>query len=272
MTGTAVERGRRPSKPGPSIFGIGLAAVVIVITFLTLWDWQYGTGFSLRAVFEQFGNDNAVIAAIPDTEWDQLFSPRTRKAFVETLRLAVLGTTTGAAVALPLALWSTRFGAPNRTIRFVVRGVTNIIRAFPDILWALLFVSAVGIGALAGLLALFFFSIAVVTKLTADTIDGIDTGPLEAADASGARHGQMLRTAVIPQILPAYASYVLYAFELNLRASSVIGFVGAGGIGQRIQFFQSQNNWEAVWGIVLMFVIVVFVVDRLSTLLRRRLV
>jgi phosphonate transport system permease protein len=153
-----------------------------------------------------------------------------------------------------------------------VRTVCNIIRAFPDILWALLFVAAVGIGALSGLLALFFFSIAVVTKLTADTLDGIDTGPLEAADAGGARHSQMLRTAVVPQILPAYASYALYAFELNLRASSVIGLVGAGGIGQRIQFFQSQNNWEAVWGIVVMFVIVVFIVDRISTLLRRRLV
>jgi phosphonate transport system permease protein len=269
---TATAASRRPSRPRPGLFGVGLGVAVVVITFLTLWDWKYGTGFSLRSVFEQFGNDNAVIAAIPDTDLGQMFSPRTRKAFVETLRLAVLGTTAGAAVALPLALWSTRFGAPNSTIRIVVRGVTNIIRAFPDILWALLFVAAVGIGALAGLLALFFFSIAVVTKLTADTIDGIDTGPLEAADASGARHSQMLRTAVIPQILPAYASYVLYAFELNLRASSVIGFVGAGGIGRRIQFFQSQNDWEAVWGIVVMFVIVVFVVDRLSTLLRRRLV
>jgi phosphonate transport system permease protein len=177
---------------------------------------------------------------------------------------------------MPLALWSTRFGAPNSVVRFVVRTVGNIIRAFPDILWALLFVSAVGIGALPGLLSLFFFSfffsIAVVTKLTADTLDGIDAGPLEAANASGAGHTQMLRTAVVPQILPAYASYSLYAFELNLRASSVIGLVGAGGVGERIRFFVSQNNWEAVWGIVVMFVIVVFIVDRISTLLRRRLV
>jgi phosphonate transport system permease protein len=263
---------RRPSKPRPSLFGIGVGVVVIVLTLLTVWDWQYGTGFSLRDVFERFGNRNPVVSAIPDTDWGQMFSQRTRAAFIETLRLAVLGTSAGILVALPLAMWSTRFGAPNRLVRFVVRGVTNIIRAFPDILWALLFVSAVGIGVLSGLLSLFFFSIAVVTKLTADTLDGIDNGPLEAADAGGARHSQMLRTAVVPQILPAYASYSLYAFELNLRASSVIGLVGAGGIGQRIAFFVSQNNWEAVWGIVLMFVIVVFVVDRLSTLLRRRLV
>jgi phosphonate transport system permease protein len=263
---------QRPSKPGPSGFGIGLGVVAVVLTLLTLWDWEYGTGFSLRSVFEQFGNRNPVVSAIPHTDFDQLFSPRTRAAFIETLRLAVLATSAGVLVALPLSLWSSRVGAPNATVRVVVRGVSNVIRAFPDILWALLFVAAVGIGALSGLLALFFFSIAVVTKLTADTLDGIDVGPMEAAGASGASHGQVLRTAVVPQILPAYASFALYAFELNLRASSVIGFVGAGGIGRRIQFFQSQNDWEAIWGIVVMFLIVVFVVDRISTWLRRKLI
>jgi phosphonate transport system permease protein len=271
MSDSAVRTGR-PRKPRPSLFAVGVGAVVLVLTLLTVWDWEYGTGFSLRAVFEQLGNRNPVMSAIPDTDLGQLFSPRTRAAFVETLRLAILATSAGVLVALPLSLWSTGFGAPNRVVRTLVRAISNVIRSFPDILWALLFVSAVGIGALSGLLSLFFFSIAVVTKLTADTLDGIDMGPLEAADASGARHAQMLRTAVVPQILPAYASYSLYAFELNLRASSVIGLVGAGGIGQRIIFFYSQNNWEAVWGIVVMFVIVVFIVDRLSTVLRRRLV
>ena len=194
MTTAEVGRARRPAKPRPSLFGIGVGLAMVVLTVLTVWDWEYGTGFSLRAVFEKFGNDNPVISAIPDTDWDQMFSARTRAAFVETLRLAILGTSAGVIVALPLALWSTRFGAPNRSVRFVVRAVTNVIRAFPDILWALLFVSAVGIGALPGLLSLFFFSIAVVTKLTADTLDGIDPGPLEAAHASGARHSQMLRS------------------------------------------------------------------------------
>ena len=82
----------------------------------------------------------------------------------------------------------------------------------------------------------------------------------------------MLRTAVVPQILPAFSSYALYAFELNIRGSAVLGFVGAGGIGNRIQFFHGQNDWERMWGIVVMFILVVFVIDRASTLLRRRLV
>lgn len=264
---------RRPRKPAPGLFGVAFGVVVIALTLVTIWDWEYGVGFSLSELVEKFSNHNPVISAIPKADLGQMFSPRSRSAFIETLRLAVIGTAAGAlVVALPLALLSTTFGAPNRAVRFIVRAVSNVIRAFPDILWALLFVSAVGIGVLSGLLALFFFSIAVVTKLTADTLDGIDMGPVEAANASGARHWQMLRTAVVPQILPAYTSYALYAFELNLRASAVIGLVGAGGIGERIRFFQSQNDWEKVWGIVVMFVIVVFVVDRVSTLLRRRLV
>jgi phosphonate transport system permease protein len=262
----------RPRRPPPSAFGIGAGVIAVVLTAATAWDWKYGTGFSPAEVVRKLRQPNPVTSAIADTEFSQMFSPRSRKAFVETLRLAILGSVSGVLVALPLALWSTRFGAPNRIVLVVVRSVCNVIRAFPDILWAVLFVTAVGIGALPGLMALFLFSIAVVTKLTADTLDGIDMGPVEAAHASGARHSQMLRTAVVPQILPAYASYALYAFELNLRASVVLGLVGAGGIGQRIEFFRSQAAWEKVWGLVVMFVIVVFVVDRMSTLLRRRLV
>ena len=82
----------------------------------------------------------------------------------------------------------------------------------------------------------------------------------------------MLRTAVVPQILPAYTSFVLYGFELNLRASAVRGLVGAGGIGSRIEFFRGRGEWSEVWGLVLMFFAVVFLVERLSVSLRRRLV
>ena len=157
-------------------------------------------------------------------------------------------------------------------MRAFVRVVSSIIRSIPEVLWAAIFVAAVGVGTLAGVLALFFFTIAVVTKLLADTLDGIDHGPVEAAEAAGAGRVAMLRTSVFPQVLPAYASYSLYAFELNIRGSAVIGLVGAGGIGGRIGQFQSLNNWEALWGLVVMFVIVVFIIDTLSTILRRRLV
>ena len=207
-----------------------------------------------------------------DPDWGQIWSRRSRSAFIETLQLAVLGTASGATLALPLALWSTKTGNPNRGLRSIVRSFNNVIRAIPDLLWASLFVASVGIGALSGLLALFFFSLAVTTKLTSDTLDGIDTGPIEAANAAGATLTEMLRTATVPQILPSYASFVLYNFELNLRASAVLGLVGAGGIGQRIEFFRGRGDWEALWGLVFMFFLVVFVVERFSVTLRRRLV
>lgn len=230
------------------------------------------TGFSPVEIWDGLFRSNAPLRGLRNPDFGQLFSERSRGPFLDTLRVALLATAAGGLVALPLSLWSTRFGAPNRGVYAVLRVFNNIIRAFPDLLWALLFVAAVGVGALPGLLALFFFTIAVITKLTTDTLDGIDMGPLEAADAAGARHNEKLRVAVVPQILPSFTSFLLYSFELNLRGSAVIGLVGAGGIGQRLEFFRGQGRWEEVWGIVFMFFLVVFVVERISVLLRRRLV
>jgi phosphonate transport system permease protein len=261
-----------PRKPRASMFGIVAGALALLMTLATLVDWKYGTGFSFRTVISNLTGDNEIVSRLLHPDWNQVWSARTRKAFMETVYLAVLGTVAGAIVSLPLALWSTRIGAPNGVVRVVVRTFSNINRALPDIGLALVFVAVVGIGTLAGFLALFFFSIAVVTKLTSDTLDGVDTGPIEAATAAGARHAQVLRTAIVPQILPAYSSFVLYSFELNLRASAVIGLVGAGGIGLRLKAFTSNFDWESVSAIIVLFIIVVFVVDRLSTLLRRRLV
>lgn len=257
-----------PTRPGPSRFAVGGAVAAVVLTIVT----AISVDFSLTEILTNFTRKNSVVEGLLDPDWGQIWSRRSRSAFVETLQLAVLGTATGATAALPLALWSTTYGNPNRVLRTLVRSFNNVIRSIPDLLWALLFVTAVGIGALSGLLALFFFSLAVTTKLTSDTLDAIDMGPVEAANASGASLTQTLRTAVVPQILPAYSSFVLYNFELNLRASAVLGLVGAGGIGARIEFFRGRGDWEALWGLVVMFFLVVFIVERFSVTLRRRLV
>ncbi len=257
-----------PSKPRPSRFAVVGTVGAIVLTVVT----ARSVGFSLFELWSNIGRKNSVVEGFLHPDFSQIWSQRSRSAFVETFQLAVLGTITGSLVALPLALWSTTFGNPHTLLRGAVRTMNSIIRAIPDLLWALLFVSAVGIGALSGLLALFFFSLAVTTKLTSDTLDGIDMGPVEAANSSGASLTKMLRTAVVPQILPAYSSFVLYSFELNLRASAVLGLVGAGGIGARIEFFRNRGEWPQLWGLVIMFFLVVFVVERISITLRRRLV
>ena len=259
---------RLPAKPRPTAFAIGGTVAAIVLTIVT----ARSVSFSFADIFTNLGRKNSVVEGLLAPDWGQIWSRRSREAFVETLQLAVLGTVTGSLLSLPLALWSTKYGNPNPILRGLLRSFNNVIRSIPDLLWALLFVSAVGIGALPGLLALFFFSLAVTTKLTSDTLDGIDMGPIEAANATGATLSQMLRTAVVPQILPAYSSFVLYNFELNLRASAVLGLVGAGGIGNRIEFFRGRGEWEELWGLVFMFFLVVFLVERLSVTLRRRLI
>lgn len=258
----------RPDPPGPSAFAIGLAVLVVVMTLLSVW----ATDFSLEGIIEDLGRTNSSIEGLRTIDLAIITSDRTRAALIDTLRMAVVGTVTGGFVALPLALWSSRVGAPGRRRRMVAKIYADVIRAIPDVLWALLFVAFVGIGILPGLLALTFFTMAVVTKLTADVLDGIDPGPIEAADASGASHTQMLRTAIVPQVLPAYSSFLLYGFELNLRASVVLGLVGAGGIGSIIELNRSLGRWSQVWGVIVLFFVIVFFVERLSITLRRRLV
>ncbi len=266
MTDAAVDR--LPPRPAPGRFTVLSGLGALVLTVLT----ARAVDFDPTGLVTDLTRPNSVVEGLLDPDWSQIWSRRSRRAFIETLQLAVLGTAGGSIVALPLALYATDYGAPNRVVQVVLRLINSVIRSLPDLLWALLFVSAVGIGALSGLLALFFFSIAVVSKLTADTLDGIDRGPIEAGVAAGASNTSMLRTAVLPQILPSYVSFVLYGFEINLRASAVIGLVGAGGIGERIQFFQGRGEWDKLWGLVLLFFLVVFLVERISIVLRRRLV
>jgi phosphonate transport system permease protein len=250
---------------------IGGLIGAIALTIVTGADWRFGIGFSLTDIVDGLSRPNSPMRGLLNIDLSILTNSRFLDAFIETVQMAVIGTICGSFVALPLALLNSRLGAPNRVVYGVVKLFNNVIRSFPELLWALLFVAAVGIGVLPGILALFFFSIAVVTKLTSDTIDGIDPGPIEAARASGAGHAQMLRSAVVPQILPGYTSFAMYAFELNLRASAVLGLVGAGGIGELLNFFRNQGAWPQVWGIVAGFVIIVIIVEQISMALRRRL-
>lgn len=259
---------QRPDRPPPSLFAVGLAAGTLVMTVVTV----IVTDFSLAGVIEDLTRRNSSFAGLLDPAWDQVTNDRSVRAFVETLQMAVVGTVLGGFAALPVALWNSHVGAPNAPVRWVAKIYSDVIRAIPDVLWALLFVAMVGIGVLPGILALTFFSMAVTTKLTSDVLDGIDLGPVEAADACGANHTQMLRTSILPQILPSYSSFLMYSFELNLRASAVLGLVGAGGIGERIEFYRGRGDWSEVWGIIVLFFIVTFLVERLSVTFRRRLV
>ena len=191
---------------------------------------------------------------------------------VETFQIAVVATLVGCGLALPLAFTMSPLTSPNRPTLVVSRSVMNVVRAVPDLFWAKLLVTAVGIGAFAGSWALSVFSLAVMVKLFSETVDGADPRPLEAARASGGRHLSVVRTGVLPTVLPEYVAYALYVFELNIRASVVLGLVGAGGIGRVIEAQRQYFRFDRVLGILMLVFVVVFVIEQVSVAIRRRLV
>ncbi len=293
-TNTASVTGR-PRKPPPTPFAIGALAGVIVITLVTTADWALGIGFNPLAIPGAFRDANPMMVeglfnitdaawrseffgylaasfTSPDSPWFFSFESRLAQRTLETLQMATLATIVGSALALPLAMLNSTIGAPSRRVYWLVKTLLSVVRSIPDVIWASLFVLLVGVGALAGVMALTLFTVGVVGKLTADIVDGIDPGPVEAARAAGASHAATLRTAVLPQILPGYASFALYCFEINLRGSAVLGFVGAGGIGAALRTSYNALEFERVAAVVFVFFLIVFVVERISVAVRRRLV
>jgi phosphonate transport system permease protein len=205
-----------------------------------------------------------------DPDWS--FFPETLGPMLETFQMSVIAAFVGCAVALPVAFLASRVTSPNLAIYLADRGLLSVVRAIPDLLYALIFVAAVGIGPLAGILALFFFNIGVVAKLLSETVDAVDTGPIEATRAAGGTGVLTTRWAVLPQVLPNYVAYSLYTFELNIRASAVIGIVGAGGIGTLLNTQRRFFQYDNLAVIIIELFVFVFVIELVSIWLRRRLV
>lgn len=191
---------------------------------------------------------------------------------LETIYMAVLGTIIGAVLAFPLSFFASANLLGGKRYAFPGKSLLVAIRTFPEILLAIIFVAAIGPGALAGIMALGIHSIGFLGKIFADVIEGIDPGPNEAIRATGGTSLHVFLYSVVPQVLPEFLSNVLYRFEINLRAATILGLVGAGGIGlsliQRIQF----RYWNEVSTFLIVIVVVIIVVDSCSSFIRRRLV
>lgn len=262
----------RPTKPRPSPLRYVAVGVVAVLTWLAASE---ATGIALVSRLQRTFEDGIpertreILAQILSPDWSILAA--TRDPFLETLAMAVLGTLFGCSLALLVAFGASAVTAGGRKRLAVTKSIMSVIRSVPDVMWALIFVSAVGTGTISGLLALVLFNIGVVAKLLSETIDAVDTGPLEAADAAGAGLIARARTAVFPTVLPNYLAFSLYAFEVNVRASAVLGLVGAGGIGQLLLFFRNRFEYDRVSLVVVEIFVFVFLTELLSITLRRRL-
>jgi phosphonate transport system permease protein len=190
---------------------------------------------------------------------------------VGTIEIALLGTVVAAALAVPLGFLSARNVAPP-ALYYGVRTALNFFRSIDTLVYALLFVAAVGLGPFPGMLAVVAYTTTSLAKLYSETIEGIDPGPVDAIRATGATRLQVLRFGMLPQVLPLFLSYVLYRFESNVRAATVLGFVGAGGIGLYLQTYLRMIDYPAASTVLLVTVAMVMVVDFASARIRARLV
>ena len=188
-----------------------------------------------------------------------------------TVEIALLGTAVAATLALPLGFVSARNVAPPRVF-YPARAVLNLFRSVDTLVYALIFVAAVGLGPFPGVLAVVAYTTTSLAKLYSEAIEGIDPGPVDAVTATGATRLQILRYGVLPQVLPLFLSYVLYRLETNIRAATVLGFVGAGGIGFYLQTYLRMIDYPAASTALLVTIVMVMAIDALSSRLRARLV
>ncbi len=252
-------------SPWPARLGWAVAALAIV--------WAAGVlGPDLARFQGSAGQALAVLgrlwpspAQLADIDWPQLL-----RALVETLRMSILGTAGSVLLALPLGAMAARNVAP-RWLSAPVRALLNLWRAVPSIIWALLFVAAVGLGVMAGVIALVAYSMGYLTKFFYEAFEGVDrAAPAALAELGVAAPGRFVH-AVWPAAAPALAGACLFMLEYNVRAASVLGLVGAGGIGHDLKLAVEWSNWHVAGAILLLLAGTVLVVDALSEWLRARL-
>jgi len=268
----------RPAKPGRSALVPAGIVAFLIITWFSISE-QFGIGLDVGGLIEDITRGGGILVRDdPDPAQRGLlqpnwgFVPRTLEPMLETAQIAVIAAAIGCGIALPITFLVSRVTAPNRPVLTIGRAALSVIRAIPDILYALVFVAATGTGALAGIAALVLFNLGVVVKLLSETVDGVDDGPVEAGRATGATRTQTVRWGVLPQVLPNYVAYSLYSFELNIRAAAVIGIAGAGGIGNLLFTQYRFFNWANVSIIVIELFLLVMTIEFISIWLRRRLV
>lgn len=193
-------------------------------------------------------------------------------AMGQSFAIALIGTTIGALLAVPLGFWAARNVVLYEFLAVLGRQVLNAVRTFPELVLAVFFVASYGPGPLAGAMAVGLHSVGMLGKLYADIVENIDKGPSEALEAAGATRWQMWMFAVIPQVLPEFIATALYRFEINIRAATTLGLVGAGGIGVILLQALSFRRWGVVGTALLVIVISVTIIDYVSAKLRQRII
>jgi phosphonate transport system permease protein len=189
---------------------------------------------------------------------------------LDTLAMSIAGTALAVGLSLPLGFLAARNTAPNPTVYWIAKGTLNFLRAVPELIMGIVFVAAVGFGALPGVLALGLHSVGMIGKFFAENIEHAHPAPVEAARAAGGSELQVITHGIMPQVMPHFADVIMYRWEYNFRASTVMGMVGAGGIGLELMGSLRIMQYNEVLAILIVILAMVTLVDGASALLRHR--
>lgn len=233
-------------------FSLKTSFTIFLVLALIIWSFLY-TGFSFADLMVGLPQIGSFFGQMVPPDWAYIHT--ILKPMLDTIRMAIVGTFLGAIVSIPIALIC----------------ASNIVRTIPDLLLAAIFVAVFGIGQIPGVLALFILTICVIAKLLYEALETIDPGPMEAMTAVGANKTKWIVFGVVPQILSTFFSYVLFAFEINIRASAVLGLVGAGGIGLFYDSTLGLFQYPKTAMIILFTLVIVVIIDYVSSKVREQL-
>ena len=257
----------RPQEPvRPKVIRWVITAAILIPL---IWSVA-GLDISISRIVEAPGQVwNLVTGLFPP---DFTNSGRIVTKLLESVYIAWIGTVIGALFSFPLAFAAATNVSP-RWLSVPTRGILSGIRAFPELILAILLLHPFGLGAFTGAIAIGLHSIGTLGKLSSEVIEGIDEGPREAIQSAGGSLAEEVRFAIIPQAMPTIVAYWLYRFEINVRASAVLGLVGAGGIGAEIiARLRFPNDWQRAGAALIATVVVVRSIDASSAAIRRRII
>lgn len=259
---------KRPGRAARWIATAAAAAAVVVLHALAI----EGTEFKPGLLVDGWKGMAAFVADAfpPDLDWERTVRPGLEATLV-TLWIGLLGTTFSVPSALLLAVLAARTTTPHQAVYQAARSILSFFRAVPDIVFALIFVTAVGLGPFAGVLALICHNTGVMGKLWAESMEEIDGGPQEALRTAGANRVQQLTNATLPMVVPQFVGLLLYRFDVNVRSSLVLGLVGAGGIGLLINQSIKSFQFDSMLTHIIIVLVLIIAVDQLSAFVRRKL-
>ena len=241
-------------------------AVAFGVLFACVPFAAWWIGFTPLAVLDGLGDIRNLIGRMLPISWTNW--PRLLVLLWETFLIAVAGTVLAVALSIPVAFCAARNTTPSRWLYGPARGIIAVTRAIPDLVFAIILVRVLGLGALAGILALAFNSIGMLGKLYADAIEEAEPASIDAVRSVGAGRLQTITTAVSPQALPTFVGMGLYRLDINVRTSPVLGLVGAGGIGMELQNTLRQLRYDRGLAIVAMIFVLIVIVERVSSSVR----